>query len=184
MTTRRAAAGILAIFVSAGLAATARARQAAPDLAPQVDRVFEKWTAATPGCAVGVAVGGQTVVARAYGMADLEHDVRNTPETIFEAGSVSKQFTAAAILLLAREGLIADRRQDFEHGRKDAESDVEPHLVVPRAGRAVRQRFRADLQAVQRAALRLNHALGRDAQRVQVAAERIAGDQVAQVVVE
>src|SRR5262249_55717220 len=36
-------------------------------------------------------------------MADLEPDVRITPETIFEAGSVSKQFTAAAILLLARE---------------------------------------------------------------------------------
>ncbi len=40
-------------------------------------------------------------------MADLEHDVRNTPETIFEAGSVSKQFTAAAVLLLARDGKLS-----------------------------------------------------------------------------
>ena len=83
------------------------ARQAAPDLAPQVDRVFKDWTATTPGCAVGVNVDGRTVVSKAYGMADLEHDVANTPETIFEAGSVSKQFTAAAVLLLARDGKLS-----------------------------------------------------------------------------
>ena len=40
-------------------------------------------------------------------MADLEHDVRITPATIFEAGSVSKQFTAAAVLLLARDGKLS-----------------------------------------------------------------------------
>jgi CubicO group peptidase (beta-lactamase class C family) len=40
-------------------------------------------------------------------MADLEHDVPNTPDTIFEAGSVSKQFTAAAVLLLARDGKLS-----------------------------------------------------------------------------
>src|SRR3546814_5428689 len=39
-------------------------------------------------------------------MADLEHDVPNASTTIFEAGSVSKQFTAAAILLLAQDGRI------------------------------------------------------------------------------
>jgi CubicO group peptidase (beta-lactamase class C family) len=40
-------------------------------------------------------------------MADLEHDVRNKPDTIFEAGSVAKQFTAAAVLLLVRDGKVA-----------------------------------------------------------------------------
>src|SRR5438270_2958870 len=69
----------------------------------KVDRVFAKWTADTPGCAVGVAAGGKPVLAKGYGMADLEHDAAITPDTIFEAGSVSKQFTAASILLLARE---------------------------------------------------------------------------------
>src|SRR5205823_10157990 len=73
----------------------------------RVDAVFARWTAATPGCAAGVAVDGRPVLARAYGMADLEHDVRNTTDTIFEAGSVSKQFTAAAVLLLAREGKLS-----------------------------------------------------------------------------
>ena len=62
---------------------------------------------ATPGCAVGVGVNGTSVLERGYGMADLEHDVANTADTIFEAGSVSKQFTAAAVLLLAREGKLS-----------------------------------------------------------------------------
>ena len=79
---------------------------AAPDPA-KVDALFSKWTSKTPGCAVGVSEGGRPVLARAYGMADLEHDVPNTPDTIFEAGSVSKQFTAAAVLLLARDGKLS-----------------------------------------------------------------------------
>lgn len=61
---------------------------------PKVDAVFAAWTMTTPGCAVGVSVDGKSVLEKAYGMADLEHDVRNAPDTIFEAGSVSKQFTA------------------------------------------------------------------------------------------
>ena len=77
-----------------------------PDLS-RVDAVFSRWTAATPGCSVGASVSGKTVIAKAYGMADLEHDVANTADTIFEAGSVSKQFTAAAVLLLAREGKLS-----------------------------------------------------------------------------
>jgi CubicO group peptidase (beta-lactamase class C family) len=80
---------------------------AAADESSQVDQIFAKWGTATPGCAVGVAVDGKPALTRAYGMADLEHDVKNTPDTIFEAGSVSKQFTAAAVLLLARDGKLS-----------------------------------------------------------------------------
>jgi CubicO group peptidase (beta-lactamase class C family) len=86
-------------------AALASRQSAAPDAA--VDKVFARWTEQTPGCAVGIAVKGRPVREQAYGMADLEHDVKNRPDTIFEAGSVSKQFTAAAVLLLAREGKLA-----------------------------------------------------------------------------
>jgi CubicO group peptidase (beta-lactamase class C family) len=81
--------------------------QEAPSLGLKVDAVFAKWTATTPGCAVGVASGGKVVLEKAYGMADLEHDAPNVADTIFEAGSVSKQFTAAAVLLLAREGKLS-----------------------------------------------------------------------------
>ena len=79
----------------------------APAPAATVDGVFARWTTATPGCAVGVGVDGRSVLERAYGMADLERDVANKPDTIFEAGSVSKQFTAAAVLLLARDGKLS-----------------------------------------------------------------------------
>lgn len=74
---------------------------------PQVDALFAKWTSSTPGCAIGVGQDGRTVLSKAYGMADLEHAVPNRADTIFEAGSVAKQFTAAAVLLLARDGKLS-----------------------------------------------------------------------------
>ena len=96
-------------MLSANLAAAAFGfAGASPDVDAQVDRVFSRWnTSSTPGCAVGAAVDGRPVLAKAYGMADLEHDVKNAPDSIFEAGSVSKQFTAAAVLLLVREGKLS-----------------------------------------------------------------------------
>src|ERR671914_1465995 len=103
---RRAACLALAIT----LTPTVSRPQAAPatDSATAVDRIFASWnTRQTPGCAVGVARNGQTVLERAYGMANLEYDVPNSPSTIFEAGSVSKQFTAAAIALLAQQGKLS-----------------------------------------------------------------------------
>ncbi len=60
-----------------------------------------------PGCAVGVRANGIEQVTAAYGSADLEHNVANTPDTVFEAGSVTKQFTAAAVLLLAQRGKLS-----------------------------------------------------------------------------
>ncbi|HEX4321724.1 MAG TPA: serine hydrolase domain-containing protein [Acidobacteriaceae bacterium] len=61
----------------------------------------------TPGCAVAVDAAGQASWTAAYGMADLEHNVTNTPATVFEAGSVSKQFTAAAVLLLVEHKQVS-----------------------------------------------------------------------------
>jgi CubicO group peptidase (beta-lactamase class C family) len=74
---------------------------------PRVDAIFNRFTSSTPGCAVGADVRGEHVVRAAYGSADLEHDVPITTDTIFEAGSVSKQFTAAAVVLLARDGKLS-----------------------------------------------------------------------------
>src|SRR5215210_1140990 len=79
----------------------------APDLTPVVNRVFARWDSATgPGCAVGVDREGSPRFTRAFGEADLEYDIPNKPETIFEAGSISKQFTAAATVLLAIDGKL------------------------------------------------------------------------------
>lgn len=94
------------------------------DLGATADRVFAQWTRETPGCAVGVAQGGRTLLTRGYGMANLETGTPITAETIFESGSVAKQFTAAATLLLMSEGKLRldDRVQKFlpelpEYGR-------------------------------------------------------------------
>ena len=74
-----------------------------PDAAARVKQIFARFdTAASPGCAVGVSLNDQPALTAAYGMADLEHDVPNRPDTVFEAGSVSKQFTAMAVLLLMK----------------------------------------------------------------------------------
>jgi CubicO group peptidase (beta-lactamase class C family) len=97
-------AAVLLLAAPVGSVVTA---QSAPDAA-RVDAIFERWHGAeSPGCAVAVARDGRTVLARAYGMADLEHAIPNSPESIFEAGSVSKQFTAAAIMLLVQQGQLS-----------------------------------------------------------------------------
>jgi CubicO group peptidase (beta-lactamase class C family) len=107
MRTRFVLAVAAALFLAGAPYAVPARAQSATSPQAAVDKVFARWTTTTPGCAVGVAVGGKTVLARAYGMADLEHDVPNTPDTIFEAGSVAKQFTAMAILLLASDGKLS-----------------------------------------------------------------------------
>lgn len=82
--------------------------QQPPDAAARLDRIFEHWNSKdTPGCAVAIVRDGKIILSRAYGMADLEHDVANSTATIFEAGSVSKQFTAGSIVMLAQQGKLS-----------------------------------------------------------------------------
>jgi CubicO group peptidase (beta-lactamase class C family) len=72
-----------------------------------VDSLFAGYSSATPGCAVGIERDGQPVLERAYGAADLEHGVPNRVDTVFEAGSVTKQFTAASVLLLVQDSRLS-----------------------------------------------------------------------------
>src|SRR5215211_2516518 len=62
-----------------------------------VDSVFARYSGDGPGCAVGVFQNGRVALAKGYGMANIEYGVPITPQTPFIMGSVSKQFTAAAI---------------------------------------------------------------------------------------
>src|SRR5262245_8645889 len=57
-----------------------------------------------PGLALAVIQGGQVVKMRGYGLANVELDVPATPDSVFELASLTKQFTAAAIMLLVEEG--------------------------------------------------------------------------------
>ena len=99
-------------FVSVAIIALSLAGWAqsadAPDIGHAVDAIFQDMDKPNaPGCAVGVQQGGAPPILRGYGSADLEHNAVITPATVFEAGSVSKQFTAASILTLAAEGKLA-----------------------------------------------------------------------------
>jgi CubicO group peptidase (beta-lactamase class C family) len=91
-------------FASSVASAQSAQRQ---DTIARVDSIFSRFTKTTPGCAVGVSRHARTVLARAYGLANLEYDVPLTTESIIEAGSVAKQFTAAAVLLLAQQGKLS-----------------------------------------------------------------------------
>ena len=76
------------------------------DTIQKIDALFTQWDTHTPGGVLTVSRQGKIIYNYAFGMADLEHHLANTPETVFEAGSVSKQFTAAAILLLVQDGKL------------------------------------------------------------------------------
>lgn len=82
--------------------------QTTDDAAGRIDAIFARWAApGSPGCAVAVEKDGQTVLSRAYGLAELEHAAPATDQTIYEAGSVSKQFVAAAVIQLSLEGKVS-----------------------------------------------------------------------------
>lgn len=79
-----------------------------PITAAQVDAIFAPWNRSdSPGCALAVMHGGRIVYQHGYGMADLSHDVIITPSTPFHAASVSKQFAAAALVLLDADGKLS-----------------------------------------------------------------------------
>lgn len=75
-----------------------------------VERAYERFsktnTMPAPGCAVGVSLNGESVFEKAFGLAEMEHNIPNSAQTIFESGSVAKQFTAAALVLLQQDGKL------------------------------------------------------------------------------
>jgi CubicO group peptidase (beta-lactamase class C family) len=88
----------------------------AQDKTGDIDKIFSWAKPDAPGCAVAVSQNGKTVVNRAYGSADLERDVPLSPTSVFDIGSVRKQFVAAAVLLLVQDGRLSlsdDIRKHF-----------------------------------------------------------------------
>ncbi len=96
------------LFGLCGLLSFATAETPATrDLAAKVDVIFQRWNRAdVPGCALGVEHETAPHLFRVYGSADLEHGVMIDSNTVFEAGSVAKQFTAASVLMLVEHGKL------------------------------------------------------------------------------
>lgn len=89
----------------------------AASLGERVDALFAEWDRPdSPGAAVAVVRDGFTVFRRGYGSAQLEYNIPITPSTVFHVASVSKQFTAFAIAMLA------------EQGRLSLDDDIRAHL--------------------------------------------------------
>jgi CubicO group peptidase (beta-lactamase class C family) len=98
---------ILIVFAFAA-GSTSPATAAEGDLASELDAHFcAVYPAGEPGAAVLVKRGGEVILRKGYGMANLELGVPIAPEMVFRLGSITKQFTGAAILLLVRDGKLA-----------------------------------------------------------------------------
>lgn len=91
---------LTALFVSVPI-------DAQEDKTAEIDKIFSWAKPDVPGCAVAVSQNGKLVANRAYGSADLEHDVPLSTSSIFDVGSVRKQFIAAAVLLLVEDGRLS-----------------------------------------------------------------------------
>ena len=77
-------------------------------MAHAVDQLFAQWAGPdSPGASIAIIQNGKIVYSQGYGSANLEYGVPNTPATVFDLASVSKQFTAFAIYLLAQDGKLS-----------------------------------------------------------------------------
>lgn len=100
---------IALLALAVGLAPSVGRAQTFPaSEARRVDSVFAAVDKTTsPGCALAIYRNGEIVYSRGYGMANLEHGIAISPRSVFDIGSTSKQFAAAAIVLLAQDGKLS-----------------------------------------------------------------------------
>jgi CubicO group peptidase (beta-lactamase class C family) len=104
---------------------------------PKVDALLHNYTGDVPGAAVLVLRDGQPVVRASYGLADLETGTPTTPETNYRLASMTKQFTAASILLLAEDGHLTldDRAHEWLPSLPQAAETVTiRHLLTHTSG--------------------------------------------------
>ena len=96
------------IILALAIAAPSIANAQAFDVA-KIDSIVNAEMARqkVPGLAVGIIRGNHTLHAKGYGLANVEHRVPVTTETVFQSGSVGKQFTSAAIMLLVEDGKLS-----------------------------------------------------------------------------
>jgi CubicO group peptidase (beta-lactamase class C family) len=101
-------AACVAAIVALTVSLAARPDPRSPTSDPRIDAIFATWnTKTSPGCALGVFRDGAMAYSNGYGMASLEHDAPITPESVFYAGSVSKQFTAMTAALAIQQGKLS-----------------------------------------------------------------------------
>jgi CubicO group peptidase (beta-lactamase class C family) len=101
-------AAIIALSAGSFAAPDCFAQQDSGDLEGKVDKVFAAYDKPdSPGCALGVVRDGEFVYKKGYGEGNLELSVPLTPQSVFYMGSVSKQFTAASVVLASEQGYLS-----------------------------------------------------------------------------
>jgi len=134
---------LLFVALAASAAMPAYAQSAAPATAADagrdaaVDALFASIAPGDPGAALGVYSKGKLVYAKGYGIADMEDGRAITPQTQFHVASVSKEFTAFAIALLARDGKVdlnADIRRYLPYVPDFGEVITVNHLIHHTSG--------------------------------------------------
>jgi CubicO group peptidase (beta-lactamase class C family) len=99
---------LLTIAVCLALLSGAPSVTRSDTMTSRVDALFAPWAKPdSPGCGVGVSQNGTIVYEHGYGTANLDLGVPITPSTVFSVASISKQFTAMSILLLAQRGKLS-----------------------------------------------------------------------------
>ena len=83
--------------------------QTVPDsIIKKIDGLFSQWNSQqSPGCVIGIIRNDSLIFARGYGLANLEYSIPNSPLTIYHMASVSKEFTAYSVLMLAKAGKLS-----------------------------------------------------------------------------
>jgi CubicO group peptidase (beta-lactamase class C family) len=100
------------------------------DTVKTIEALFARYHPDAPGCELAISRNGQLIYSKAWGLADLEHNIPLTITSPTEAGSVSKQFTAAAILLLQQQGKLS------------LDDDVRKYIPeLPDYGKTIRLRY-------------------------------------------
>lgn len=97
----------LSLFILLFVTPLAAVAQTWQDTLAKIESAFSRYKPEIPGAQFAVSRNGQVIFSKAWGMADLEHNAPLTTKSLIEAGSVSKQFTAAAILLLEQQGKLS-----------------------------------------------------------------------------
>jgi CubicO group peptidase (beta-lactamase class C family) len=117
--------GVLLLAVSVGCVFRGHVKPASFNR--RIDDLFTKWNKPdSPGCALAVLKDGKVIYQRGYGCANLEHGTPITPSSVFHIASISKQFTAMSVLLLAQKGKLS------------LDEDIRKHLAeVPDFGRVI-----------------------------------------------
>jgi CubicO group peptidase (beta-lactamase class C family) len=118
--------------------ASAQAAASTADLAAYADKLLAaKYPADQPGAAAIVVKDGEVVLRKGYGLANLELGVPMSPEHVFEIGSVTKQFTAAAVLMLEEQGKLKledDVRKYLPDYPTHGETITVEHLLTHTSG--------------------------------------------------